>query len=749
MTSVTPQALIQKGKVALNQGDPAAAMVYLQQALEIDDHNPDAWAHCGVALQRLGRYPEAMIANTNAQMLYANRLAGVQPLPVTQDRPLSTPPKSQLENHTFWLQRASALVNAGGYELAIASYDKALALQPDSPQIWNQRGMALFQSGQYTEAIASFDQAIKLNPENYQPWHNRASVLAEQEKYEQAIADYDVALRLTDQQLWPAWEDRGMCVYLSQGYTDAISSLDQGLTAIKPGSAEYAKASGVLHQRKGDFQYQEGHTLVNPVPVWQEAKLSYLNALESQTFSQSPEQHLLTLQSLLTVCCHLGDQYAIQTMLPDGLEKRDRLLQTLTLSSEQRRGLKQELAGMDQLQVDLLAQSDVTQALLAADADRQSALNQWCDIEEDIVPLDWAQIQKLLRPQSALLYWHLSPAAISVFVLKPPQLPTLVYILPADLWRADLDAEQSAAAARQRHQLEDWLKDWQASPLESATVETQLQQLQKLLQIDRLCQETLEEIQQLILVLDLDFQNVPVHALFPDSLTITHLPTARIGLNLRQHRFPSQQFLQIAPQKPQDPEKEGLQQLYPRSTRLLDTQATKARTLAALKLMSGRVWIDAIAQDHVQAPLQSVIELTAGQTLTLEEVLQLDLSRFSLLCLSNYHPSVQSYIGFPTSFLMAGVAYVVSSQWWVEPIPRMLLLLNLNQRLQESISPVVALHDAQHWLRTLTYSALDAWSKPLGLSFQKLSQTLDNSSDECPYAHRQYWSGFKIMGNLS
>jgi tetratricopeptide (TPR) repeat protein len=751
-SSLTPQALIQQGKDALHQGDPATAMLRFRQALRLDEQNPDLWAQCGVALQRLGRYSEAMIANNNAQALYANRDAEVQPLPILFEETETPSPKFGLDDPSFWLERAGALVNAGSYELAIASYDKAIALQPDRPHIWNHRGMAFFRAGNHTEAIASFDQAIKLNPENYQSWHNRASVWAEEKQYEQAIADYDVALRLTQQQLWPAWEDRGMCIYLTQGYRAAIIALEAGLQAMQPKTADYPRACGILHQRKGDFQYREGHTLVDPYPSWQEAKLSYLSALEFLTFTQFPRLHLLALQSLLTVCNHLNDQYALQTMLPEALEKQDQILQMLTLSPEQRQSLKQELVSLEQMQIDLLAQQDVTQALLTADAAHHARLNHWRGIEE-FAPVDWAKMQKLLRPQSALLFWHLSPVAISVFVLKLNQFPTVFQILPTDRWETTESLNTIQASARQRSQLEEWIQHWHEqnpSHLDPLALKVQLQKLRQILNVEQLCQEALNDVQQLILVPNQGLQSLPLHTLFTDAWTLTYLPTIHLGLELRQHRFPSQQFLMVTPQTPTALEDIGIQMLYPRATRLVETQATKARTLAALKLMSGQGWIAATAHDHAQQPLQSAIELVADQTLTLADIVHLDLRRFSLICLSSYLPAhtAQSNIGLPTALLMAGVAHVIISQWHIGPMPMTLILLNVYQRLQQQVPPALALQQAQHWLCTITYSGLGEWGHYFGIGLtEALLQEAQADPEDCPYSDPFYWAGFKVLGN--
>lgn len=747
-SSSTAPVLIQNGKEALDRDDPAAALEWFQKALKLDPQNPEAWAQCGLALQRLQRYSEAVVANTNAQDLYGNPMAVVQPLPITPTGLESQSPTLRLEDYNFWMKRAEALINAGSYELAIASYDKALALQPEHPHIWNHRGMAYFQMGDHAQAIACFDQAIKYNPENYQPWHNRASVCAEQSQYEQAIADYDVALRLTQQQLWPAWEDRGMCLYFSQGYDAAIAAFEEGLQAMQPENAAYARACGILNQRKGDFQYRKGHTLMDPVPIWQEAKLSYLSALDFLTFPQFPELHLLTLQSLLTVCCHLGDQYALQTMLPEGLDRRDRLLRTLTLSSEQRQGLREELTGLDQLQVDLLTQDDPTQALLTADAHLQSHLDQVRPLDPAITP-DWGQLQKLLPPWSALVFWHLSPAAISVFILKLNQFPKRLCILPANELTATLDGDQALLAARQRHQLNEWLetsREQRAEPLHG--LDKRLQELQAYLNIDRLCAEALSDVQKVLLVTDPALRHLPLQSVFPERFIVTQIPSLRMGLALRRRRLPSQQFLLVDPQS--GPETIGLQQFYPQATALLGPQATKARLTAALKLMSGQGWATITLHEPTQQP---AIVLADGQVLTLEELLELDLSRFSLICLSMdaAQPINQSQkMDLATGLLLAGVAHVVSSQWWVAPVPRTLILLKLHHGLQHKVSPASALHQAQQWLQTLTYTALEQWGHRQELDADFIDEMLQTmNAGVYPYADPIHWAGFRIMGTLS
>ena len=66
--------------------------------------------------------------------------------------------------------RAVILAAAGDHERAIADYDRALELEPDSADTYDERGSQRFMLGQITQSIADFDRAIQLRPER-EPWH--------------------------------------------------------------------------------------------------------------------------------------------------------------------------------------------------------------------------------------------------------------------------------------------------------------------------------------------------------------------------------------------------------------------------------------------------------------------------------------------------------------------------------------------------------------------------------------------------
>jgi tetratricopeptide (TPR) repeat protein len=82
------------------------------------------------------------------------------------------------------------------YDRAIASYDKALEIQPDYYKALWYKGNALENLNRYEEAIASYDKSLEFNPNYYYSWNNRGNALRSLQRYEDAIASYDKALEI-------------------------------------------------------------------------------------------------------------------------------------------------------------------------------------------------------------------------------------------------------------------------------------------------------------------------------------------------------------------------------------------------------------------------------------------------------------------------------------------------------------------------------------------------------------------------
>lgn len=89
-----------------------------------------------------------------------------------------------------------ALIELEEYEEAIASFDQALELQPNSPKIWDKRGYSLVRLGRDDEAITSFNQALEIKPEYASAYYNKAACYAMQGDVNSSLENLQQAIIL-------------------------------------------------------------------------------------------------------------------------------------------------------------------------------------------------------------------------------------------------------------------------------------------------------------------------------------------------------------------------------------------------------------------------------------------------------------------------------------------------------------------------------------------------------------------------
>jgi tetratricopeptide (TPR) repeat protein len=158
----------------------------------------------------------------------------------------------QPEFYIAWGNRGNALFNLERYEEAIASFDKALEIKPDSHNAWNNRGNALFNLERYEEAIASFDKALEIKPDSHDAWNNRGSALGNLGRYEEAIASFDKALEIKPDS-HDAWNNRGSALGDLGRYEEAIASFDKALE-FKPDFHDAWRNRGVALENLGCYE---------------------------------------------------------------------------------------------------------------------------------------------------------------------------------------------------------------------------------------------------------------------------------------------------------------------------------------------------------------------------------------------------------------------------------------------------------------------------------------------------------------
>ena len=76
-----------------------------------------------------------------------------------------------------WNNKGLALDKLGRYQEAVDSYEKALKIDPGYVKAWNNKGLALDKLGRYQEAVDSYERALSIDPNDATVWHNKGLAL--------------------------------------------------------------------------------------------------------------------------------------------------------------------------------------------------------------------------------------------------------------------------------------------------------------------------------------------------------------------------------------------------------------------------------------------------------------------------------------------------------------------------------------------------------------------------------------------
>jgi tetratricopeptide (TPR) repeat protein len=510
-------------------GRNSEAITAFNQALEIDSKYIDAWYGLGWVLKDLGRYSEAIAAYETA---------------------LEIDPK----DHYAWNALGNALKDLDRNSEAIAAYETALEIDPKYVNAWNGLGTSLYQLGRNSEAIAAYKKALEIDPKYHLTWNFLGWLLKNLRCYKEAIASFDKALEIKDNQLWQAWDDRGLAFLYSGRYIEAIQNWDEGLQKYQPSNRDYRLACGNLHQQKGKAHYKHGKQTATYFESFHKAKASYEQAREFLKSPLIPETYLEVMQGLINVCRSLGD-----AKTSEYLTEATTVLETLLLDNETHPEIKLRLqrkfVGLYQLEVDILVEfGDKVNALEKAESRKNFCL-QWMrpGSPNRIDSPTYPQIRDLLanNTATAIIYWHLSPVSLTAFIITPDKFETISTPV------TDIFAKRDSTS------LEKWLENWKTNyqnycqttnkqqSKEShpwrESMTAQLPQLADILKIPEICTH-LTNIQHLILIPHRDLHLLPLDSLFlppffTDAVTdtrknqirsITRLPSAQIAIQQQQ-----------------------------------------------------------------------------------------------------------------------------------------------------------------------------------------------------------------------
>jgi predicted O-linked N-acetylglucosamine transferase (SPINDLY family) len=181
-----------------------------------------------------------------------------------------------------------ALAAPGPDQSGMASHDKAVQLNPSSPEAHNNRGSALHSLLQYQAALESYDRAILLNPAYADAHANRANALMALKQYQPALESFDRAL-----QLQPDFEYlRGMRLYMKQQLCDwenadedrrdLESAIERGERAALPFATLALTGSPALQRRAAEIytldKYRASSNPAATQPKHDRIRIGYFSA---------------------------------------------------------------------------------------------------------------------------------------------------------------------------------------------------------------------------------------------------------------------------------------------------------------------------------------------------------------------------------------------------------------------------------------------------------------------------------------
>ncbi|MCT7961020.1 tetratricopeptide repeat protein [Laspinema sp. D1] len=701
------------------------------------------------------------------------------------------------------------------------NYKDARSQYLDSGNYWTY-DYRIFQSccGQHQEKLEHIEEGLvsryadtPTEADDHLAWFNLGEDLKNLEYDQPAIIAFCRTLRLTKGQLWLAWASWGYIELKRPVNPPGITAI--GLKCLRRNRPDYKDACGVIHEIQGDY-YQEGFGVLyeiqgdfwygyehikgpsrGTVPIdvnngmlpdytvwrrwWEKAYDCYRKALDCFTTPRLQERRLGVFQKLVKICRCLGKKDEGQYFEQEGSDLLGRLLQDLT-SEEARILLARKFAGFDQYRVDSLAnEGKFLKALQFAEWRKNLCLrwlssNQWSkqspNLDEESTTFLANNAQPFLTFETAIIYWHISPAAITLFILKGNDLPGVkvlkneqIYKMFADpqpfYWflsaptvtKEDFIQGTSGVYNNQLVRLESWIEGWKSNysnyrfgkkkepdePSDESTDKNshpanhpwrekmieELDKLAEVLQIDDIVRDYLADIKKLILVPHRDLHLLPLEYLFRDKgFAISRLPSLQLGLGLQDWKAST-----VPPVSIEEPETSmGLnfakiessilahRYQIPKDNRIRGKDATHRRILQAIRVAADILHFTGHGEHDLDSPGDSALILANEDKLTLRQILSLPLREYYLVCLSACETGLTStsnlldeFVGLVSAFLAKKTAFVLSTLWTVEQISTALLVIKFYQGIQAGVHPAIALRDAQDKLRTLTYSQLAQW----------------------------------------
>lgn len=163
----------------------------------------------------------------------------------TFDRAIAVQP----QNPEVYNNRGITLREMQRFEEALTNYGLALAIRPDYAEALNNRGNALKELKRFEEALASYERAIEIRPDYIEAQNNHGNTLQELKRFKEALAAFDRLLGLKPDHAG-ALNNRGVALRAMQRHDEALASYDRALAAAPNYAEAHYNRGNTLHEMK-------------------------------------------------------------------------------------------------------------------------------------------------------------------------------------------------------------------------------------------------------------------------------------------------------------------------------------------------------------------------------------------------------------------------------------------------------------------------------------------------------------------
>ncbi len=705
---------------------------------------------------------------------------------------------------------------------------------PEKPFAWHGLGFAIGHSNpsKYANIIVDCaDKCISLTPIEHQNgamWSFRSWGLESAKRFEEMVLSCQEMILIYKGK--EGWRSRGNAVrkcafmadYRLEMPFNRPSSSSSGFyenlfeTGVHSGRLRLRGVVGEIENYLVSFQYVTreenplewsliSHSLGNAyfdyaliyedgICHWGKAREAYEESLHILTMQEYGEKRLEVLGRLIRNLIALKELDTAAAISRQGYDLLRRLITEAEYDGYRKYlGLKSSSFRENTVDIWLnYGEGNPVKALLTAEKDKNQLMTWmmagWQDAANITTP-SYAEMRSLLTPDAAILYWHISANALTVFILHPYSAQPIVIQTPENTPKSRLFKVKA---------LEEWLYAWnesyQASIEEDegedegnaqpartewrSTLIEKLDQLAAILNIRSIKNylQTIPGITKLILVPHRDLHRLPLHCFF-QGRSSTYLPSLQIGINLRSHIAPAiPSVLNImAPQSdarlaadPNGVYAEIESEIIPHvlsSTHQVTTVPSDQATVEQISIQIQHphqiLHFNGHASHNFSDPSQSALALAGDDRLTMGQIRQLALDTYYLVTLASCETALTSdqtitteFVGLTSALLSHRIPHILSTLWPVQADATMLFMVQFYSHLHLGIHQ--AFDYSQTWLRMATATEIIAlyqiWMKDPALKSLrsalktecKIVSTMDTSCR--PYEHPYYWAAFILSG---